>query len=71
VLTKVLRRHYPARHRVVLYEVAQFPLCEPVIERVALAKLSETAVSIPTTLYIPPRPSRPQDPRIMRWFDEP
>jgi hypothetical protein len=71
VLTKVLRRHYPARHRVVLYEVAQFPLCEPVIERIALAKLSEMAVSIPTTLYIPPRPSRPQDPRIMRWFDEP
>jgi hypothetical protein len=71
VLTKVLRRHYPARHRVVLYEVAQFPLCEPIIERVALAKLSEMAVSIPTTLYIPPRPSRAQDPRIMRWFDEP
>jgi hypothetical protein len=23
-----------------------------------------------TTLYIPPKPSRPADPAIMRWFDE-
>lgn len=71
VLTKALRRHYPARHRVVLYQVAQFPLCEPIIKRVTLAKLPDTAVSIPTTLYIPPRPSRAQDQRIMHWLDEP
>ena len=71
VLTNALRRHYPARHPVVLYQVAQFPLCEPIIKRVALAKVPATAVSIPTTLYIPPRPSRGQDQRIMRWLDQP
>jgi uncharacterized protein YabN with tetrapyrrole methylase and pyrophosphatase domain len=70
VLTKRLRRHYPARHRIVLYQAAQYPLCEPVIDRVALAKLSEMTVSSLTTLYVPPRPPRPLDRRIMRWLED-
>jgi precorrin-2 methylase len=71
VLAKTLRRHYPPRHRIVLYEAAQFPLCEPIIRRIPLTKLPETKVPILATLYVPPRPQRALDERIMRWLDEP
>jgi hypothetical protein len=49
-----LERHYPARHRVTLYEAASFPGCRPAITRMALRAL----------------PQRPYDRRIMRWYDD-
>ncbi len=67
-LTRVLRRHYPPRHPVVLYEAAQFPVCDPVITRISLAKLPEATVMAMTTLYIPPRPSRALDRTVDRWL---
>ena len=70
VLTGRLRRHYPARHRVVLYEAAQFPICDPVITRISLAKLPQQTVWPMTTLYVPPKPSRVEDLRVLRWLDE-
>jgi hypothetical protein len=70
VLTKALRRHYPARHPIVLYEASQYPTCDPIIQRTALSKLPSMTVLPMTTLYVPPRPSRGVDARIMRWFDE-
>ncbi len=70
VLTAVLRRHYPPRHRVVLYEAAEFPTCDPVIKRIPLARLSQQTVWPMTTLYVPPKPSRVVDARIMRWLDQ-
>jgi precorrin-2 methylase len=69
-LTTYLRRSYAARHPVVLYEAAQFPISKPRIQRIALANLPITTVWPITTLYIPPTPSRPPDPAVMRWFDE-
>ena len=71
VLTKFLRRHYPPHHRVVLYEAASFPGCEPRIIRVQLRTLANAPVRPMTTLYVPARPQRPSDERIMRWYDEP
>ena len=70
VLTKALKKHYPARHPVVLYEAAQYPLCDPVVQRTTLSKLPAMNVLPMTTLYLPPRPPRALDTRIMRWFDE-
>ena len=71
VLTSVLRRHYPARHRIVLYEAAQFPVCNPFVKRIPLATLPKTTISPAITIYVPPLGERADDPRIMRWFDEP
>jgi hypothetical protein len=71
VLTSYLRRSYPVRHPVVLYEAAQFPICDPVIKRVRLKELPREIINPVTTLYVPPRPPRQDDPAIMRWFDEP
>ena len=70
VLTAALRRAYPARHRIVLYEAPQFPTCAPIVRRVALGRLPRAVVRPATTIYVPPLPDRRADPRIMRWFDE-
>ncbi len=70
VLTSLLRRYYPARHPVVLYVASQFPVCDPVIERIPLAKLPDQTVMAMTTLYIPPKGSRPLSAAVSRWFDE-
>jgi len=70
VLTTFLRRHYPARHRVVLYQAAQFPISDARIKRIELQRLPRETVGPLVTLYVPPRPSRTPDPKIERWFDE-
>jgi uncharacterized protein YabN with tetrapyrrole methylase and pyrophosphatase domain len=70
VLTRYLRRHYPARHPVVLYEAAQFPVCDPVITRIPLAKLPDATVMAMTTLYIAPMRSRPLSATVSRWLDD-
>jgi uncharacterized protein YabN with tetrapyrrole methylase and pyrophosphatase domain len=70
VLESNLRRHYPASHRVVLYEAAQYPLCDPVIKRVALSRLSQQTILPRTTIYVPPKPGRRLDPRIMKWLND-
>lgn len=69
VLTSVLRRYYPAGHAVVLYEAAQFPACDPAIRRIRLATLPQQTVLPITTVYIPPKPSRGEDPRIAAWLN--
>jgi precorrin-3B methylase len=69
-LTRYLRRHYPARHPIVLYEAAQFPVCDPVITRIPLAKLPDVTIMAMTTLYIAPKASRPLSRMVDRWMDE-
>lgn len=68
VLAARLARHYGPRHRVTLYRAAQFPFCDPFINRVPLDRLHRERVTPVMTLYVPPLPQRPQDPRIARWF---
>jgi len=70
VLTAHLQRHYPPRHRVVLYEAAQFPVGEPMIKRIPLVSLKQETVLPMSTLYVPPIPARACDARIMRWIDQ-
>jgi precorrin-3B methylase len=70
VLTNVLRRHYPRRHPVVIYEASSFPTCPPTITRVRLDELSETQIPAMTTLYVAARAQRRPDEKIMRWLDE-
>jgi uncharacterized protein YabN with tetrapyrrole methylase and pyrophosphatase domain len=70
VLTAFLRRHYPPRHRVVLYEAAQFPACDPMVKRIPLASLAKQKILAMTMLYVPPTPARREDLKIRRWLDE-
>jgi hypothetical protein len=69
-LTRVLCRHYPAHHRVVLYEAPSFPACDPYIKKVQLRRLPEVDVRAMTTVYVPPLPQRAPDPAIARWYEE-
>jgi uncharacterized protein YabN with tetrapyrrole methylase and pyrophosphatase domain len=70
VLTRHLRRFYPARHRVVLYKAAQLPIVQPFIKTVTLHGLAREVVGPLTTLYVPPLTRDRFDARILRWYDE-
>jgi hypothetical protein len=68
-LTKVLRRHYPPDHRVILYYAPTFPTNPPRIQRLSLDKLPKAKVSPLALLYVPALPAgRPFDRRIVRWY---
>jgi hypothetical protein len=54
VLTEELRRAYPAEHEVTIYEAAPYPVCPPRIERLPLARLPRAAVTLASTLAVPP-----------------
>jgi precorrin-6B methylase 1 len=69
-LTAVLRRHYPAQHRVILYYASTFPAHPPIVQRVGLSKLPQTVVNPMAMLYVPALAQRPIDMKIARWFDE-
>jgi precorrin-6B methylase 1 len=66
VLAERLLEHYPRRHEVVVYEASTLPVVEPKAARVALARLADAPVTLASTLYVPPVPSRATDRRIAR-----
>lgn len=68
VLTDALLRLYSGRHPVVLYEAAEFPTCDPVVERVTIASLPRQALYPKTTLYVAPRRTTKCDARVARWL---
>jgi hypothetical protein len=69
-LVRVLRRHYPSRHRVTLYYAPMFPSHPPIVKRVRLDRLPQVPVSPLALLYVPALPQRAADPKIASWFDE-
>jgi hypothetical protein len=54
LVVEKLIRNYSPRHRVFVYEASKFPVCDPVIRKVALSKLGGAPVTISSTIYIPP-----------------
>ena len=70
VLTRALRKHYPAKHPITLYEASPFPTFAPSVTHLTLDQLPRTRVPAMTTLYIPPREQRSQDLAIVRWYLE-
>jgi hypothetical protein len=61
VLTEYLCQHYDASHPALIYEAAEYPIFDPGIETVPLARLSEAQISPISTLYIAPQMSAPLD----------
>ncbi len=70
MLTTALRRYYPGDHSVVIYKASQFSICDALIARTTLAALPREVVPAMSTLYVPPRPPRTPDPRVLRWVHE-
>jgi uncharacterized protein YabN with tetrapyrrole methylase and pyrophosphatase domain len=68
VLVDRLRRHYPARHRVTLYQAAEYLAGDPFVHEIPLADLPKQTITPAMTMYVPPLAPRPQDQRIAGWF---
>jgi precorrin-6B methylase 1 len=66
VLAEVLQEHYPADHETVVYEAAQHPIAEPLIERVRLGDLPAARVTPISTLYVAPLAPEPPDRAMLR-----
>ncbi len=66
ILADVLGRHYDANHESIVYEAAEHPFCEPSIQPVTLAMLPDARVSTRSTLYVPPKKSRPLDEEMVQ-----
>ncbi|MEO7793625.1 MAG: SAM-dependent methyltransferase [Thermoanaerobaculia bacterium] len=61
VLATELLRHYPADHEIVVYEAVPYPTLPQKIDRLPLSVLAQAAVTIRSTLYVPPLPDRETD----------
>jgi hypothetical protein len=61
ILVDVLLGHYDGSHEVVIYESSKYPVLEPTIQRVALARVPEAKVTTSSTLYVPPREKASRD----------
>lgn len=53
ILAETLLEDYPPDHEVVIYEAAQLPLCDSMIERAALKKLPQARMTPMSTLFVP------------------
>ena len=54
-LAAVLAKQYGADHEVVLYEAPQYPVADPMIQRLVLRDLPKARMSTFSTLYVPPK----------------
>jgi uncharacterized protein YabN with tetrapyrrole methylase and pyrophosphatase domain len=61
VLAEYLAAAYGPAHRVAVYEAAEDPRKPPVIQWMPLAELPAAAVSLVSTLYVPPREQAAMD----------
>lgn len=65
ILARRLARVYGKRHEVVLYEASLLPVVPSTIRSVRIEELPRSGVTGGMTLFVPPRPQRP-DPRGLR-----
>ncbi len=61
VLAEALITEYGPNHKAVIYEAAQYPVCDPVIEWTTLENLPDATLTAISTLYIPPKPTSDPD----------
>ena len=54
ILVEMLQKSYISSHKVALYEAAQYPICDPLIQWVNLENVPYSQVTQLSTLYIPP-----------------
>jgi len=54
VLTETLLMQYPSDHEVIVYQASQYPVCDPVMDRVSLSMLPNANITAISTLVVPP-----------------
>jgi hypothetical protein len=55
ILTEILEEHYDKDHEVIIYQASSLPLCQPIIQRIALTKIHEAKIGAASTMYVPPK----------------
>ena len=65
VLVDYLVGAYSADHEAVVYEAAQYPVCEPTVERLPLSRVPEAGVTVNSTLCVPPAGPPTQHPAML------
>lgn len=60
-LADALLETYPPEHEVVVYTASTLPMVAPAIRRMPLSALPDAAVSVASTLYVPPLAEAPLD----------
>jgi hypothetical protein len=65
LLVEKLLRTYPATHRVTVYETSAFPVCEPIVCKVRLARVAGVRITNSSTLFIPPLRKAEVDTRML------
>jgi uncharacterized protein YabN with tetrapyrrole methylase and pyrophosphatase domain len=61
ILLEYLQEYYDPNHQVIVYEAAQYPVCKPITDRVALIEVPTAKVTPLSTLYVPPKASASPD----------
>lgn len=61
VLIEHLEQYYGSDHLAIVYEAAQYPICDPVIDCMPLGKVREARVTSISTLYVLPVTPAPLD----------
>jgi len=69
LLHQYLNQYYDAEHKVIIYEAACYPHCEPVIKEISLALLPHAIFSPISTLYIPPTKTIPLDHQMLQLLN--
>jgi uncharacterized protein YabN with tetrapyrrole methylase and pyrophosphatase domain len=65
LLVELLAEHYPASHRVVIYEAASMPFETPRMDWIALADLPNARLTLKSTLILPPAKPLQKNARIL------
>jgi precorrin-6B methylase 1 len=68
LLVRYLCKRYGPRHRVIVYEAAQFRFARPKIQRVLLQDVPRAHVTPASTLFIPPLGKPAADRKLLRKF---
>jgi hypothetical protein len=53
-LAAVLGLYYPPDHTVIVYEAADYPVCDPVIVHTSVSEIPRSRITVTSTLYVPP-----------------
>ena len=69
LLTRYLEKVYPPKHKVTLYEAAQYPHFKSTIETIELYNFSQLNLSPISTLYVPPSQKAECNPLVLAEFD--
>lgn len=69
VLVEALRKYYDDDHETIIYEASSFPIGNPIIQHISLAKIPDARITAISTLCIPPTKKKLPDKNILNDLD--